>query len=262
MSEYRYQLTEAGRNAWESQDIAVPSDYRLILWLVDFYGRDSVKNLVNRYPPALLREWFDELEELRLVELVPPGAATAPGLSEGELSKTDPFTELQLANFQHAVVAAGAALAQGGSFIAENRVNERPPSEKAPSDTVILIIEDDPDQLSLADLRVTMAGYSVRVADSASALFVNLAEKGTPDLLLLDVMLPDGNGFDLLAKLRAHRTYSNLPIVLLTAKTEAADIGRGLQLGADGYITKPYSKNILANVVRRVLRQDSTTPRI
>jgi DNA-binding response OmpR family regulator len=56
--------------------------------------------------------------------------------------------------------------------------------------------------------------------------------------------------------LRRHQSLSALPIVLLTAKDEAADIGRGLVLGADGYVTKPYTKNILADVIRRVLKQD------
>ena len=68
-------------------------------------------------------------------------------------------------------------------------------------------------------------------------------------------MLPDGNGFDLLAKLRASPEFATLPIVMLTAKTELSDIHNGLQLGADGYITKPYSKQQLAEVIGRVLKQ-------
>jgi CheY-like chemotaxis protein len=71
-------------------------------------------------------------------------------------------------------------------------------------------------------------------------------------LLPLDVMLPDGNGFDILAQLRGRPEFSTLPIVLLTAKAELVDIRNGLALGADGYITKPYSKNQLAEVIGRV----------
>jgi two-component system, sensor histidine kinase and response regulator len=73
--------------------------------------------------------------------------------------------------------------------------------------------------------------------------------------VLLDVMLPDGNGFDLLGKLRASAEFATLPIVMLTAKTELSDIHNGLNLGADGYITKPYSKTQLAEVIARVLKQ-------
>jgi DNA-binding response OmpR family regulator len=98
----------------------------------------------------------------------------------------------------------------------------------------------------------------VRVAKSVNAFLHSMLDDGAPDLLLLDVVLPDGNGFDLLAKMRRHPVLGSLPIVMLTSENEAEDIGRGLLLGADGYITKPYTKNILADVIRRVLKQDST----
>jgi DNA-binding response OmpR family regulator len=81
-----------------------------------------------------------------------------------------------------------------------------------------------------------------------------LVDDGAPDLLLLDVVLPDGDGFEVLTKMRRHSALGSLPIVLLTARNEAVDIGRGLLLGADGYVTKPYTKNILADVIRRVLK--------
>ena len=67
-------------------------------------------------------------------------------------------------------------------------------------------------------------------------------------------MLPDGNGFDILAQLRGRPDFATLPIVLLTVKAELANIRNGLALGADGYITKPYSKNQLAEVIGRVLK--------
>jgi DNA-binding response OmpR family regulator len=95
----------------------------------------------------------------------------------------------------------------------------------------------------------------VHSVDRAKALSLYLREKPRPDLLLLDVMLPDGNGFDILAQLRGRPEFSTLPIVLLTAKAELKDIRNGLALGADGYITKPYSKNLLAEVIGRVLKQ-------
>ena len=119
---------------------------------------------------------------------------------------------------------------------------------------MVLLVEDDPDQLALGELRLTMAGYQVRSVDRAKALSRFLREEPRPDLLLLDVMLPDGNGFDILAQLRARPEFAMLPIVLLTVKAELVHIRNGLALGADGYITKPYSKNQLAEVIGRVLK--------
>ena len=152
-------------------------------------------------------------------------------------------------------VIAGATLLRSGSFLAVDRIANLPPVAKAPAQTVVLLVEDDPDQMALGQLRLTMAGYQVRSVDRAKALSRFLREEARPDLLLLDVMLPDGDGFDILARLRARPEFAMLPIVLLTVKAELAHIRRGLALGADGYITKPYSKNQLAEVIGRVLKQ-------
>ena len=120
----------------------------------------------------------------------------------------------------------------------------------------MLIVEDDPDQLALAQLRVRMAGFAARTADSAGALRAALEKHEPPDVLLLDVMLPDGDGFDILAGLRNRPTHALLPVVMLTVKDNPTDIERGLALGADGYVTKPYSKKRLEDVRGQVLRLD------
>jgi len=244
-----YRLTDAGRKAWESQDLAVPSDYRFILWLIDFHGQDHLDTLVRQFPEQLLSECLAEMEELRLIEQVPLAQDVGAGHAANALDKTALFSTAQ-----GDILAARQSLSHHGAYLAEDRLKGRRAIAKSPSETTILIVEDDPDQLVLADLRVSMAGYAVRIANSEAALLRSLAEKGTPDLLLLDVMLPDGNGFEILGKLRRHRSYTSLPIVLLTVKSDPSDIAKGLSLGADGYITKPYSKNILAHVVGRVLQ--------
>jgi len=235
-----YRLTDRGRRALESQDAPVPADYRRILSLIDFHGRDHLRALASRYPAHLVSDWMREMEQLGLIEQAPQDPA-------------DPEKTFAPSPATHEIEVAASSLADSGAYLSAARLRRRKMVAKRPSETVILIVEDDPDQLALADLRVSMAGYPVRMAKSAEALVQALAEKGPPDLLLLDIMLPDGDGFDILAKLRRHSRFGSLPVVMLTAKTNDEDIGKGLRLGADGYITKPYSKNILADVVRRVL---------
>lgn len=235
----RYQLTDAGRNAWESQDTAVPADYRLILWLLDFHGNDYAASAFRRFPEKLLGEWLGEMEELGLIERATSGPKYAPE------RPAEPLPD---------EVSAAEMLSRGGAYIAEHRLRSRMPPGKPRARIVVLIVEDDADQLALADLRVSMAGYSVRVAGSADALTRSFTEEGPPDLLLLDIQLPDGDGFDILWKLRRHRRYQDLPVVMLTARADAEDIGKGLRLGADGYVTKPYSKNLLAGVIEKVLK--------
>lgn len=259
MTQPTYRITEAGRIAWESQDVAVPADYRFILWLIEFYGNEYERRLTGQYPPELLQEWLGEMEDLGLIVLATPGGGS--GVSTSPVSDPDrtlePSKELQEKLFPK-MRAASQVLSRAGSYVAEDRLAGRQPLVKKPSDIEVLIVEDDPDQLALADLRVSMAGYTVRVADSVRALQKSLAEKGSPDLLLLDVMLPDGDGFDVLMKLRRHRSYSSLPVIMLTVRRNFADIEQGFCLGADGYVTKPYSKNVLDEVIRRVLKKQSS----
>ncbi|HEX7218114.1 MAG TPA: response regulator [Burkholderiales bacterium] len=249
MAERSYRLTAAGRAAWEGQDAAVPADYRRILWMMDVQGEGGVADALSKlYPAEMLDEWLSELEEIGLIEPIPAG-------EEGFVPRAADRTQaLDQAHVSEAARIAGATLARSGAYLALDRLRRRPLAVKERADTVILIVEDDPDQLALADLRLSMAGYRVRVASSVNGFLQAMLDEGAPDLLLLDVVLPDGDGFEVLAKMRRHQALGSLPIVMLTARSDPADIGRGLVLGADGYITKPYTKNLLADVIRKVLK--------
>jgi DNA-binding response OmpR family regulator len=85
-------------------------------------------------------------------------------------------------------------------------------------------------------------------------------QQGAPDAIFLDIGLPDGDGFEVLATLRQHPSFALLPIVMLTVKSEPEDVAKGLTLGADGYITKPYGKNTLDYVLRYVMKQEIRDP--
>ena len=250
-----YRLTQSGRDAWESQDVAVPADYRRMLWLMDFHGHAGViRDLLRQYPKDVLDEWLAEMEELGLIEQTLDLQESEAAFSSREADKTQAMDQGRV---RQEADTAGASLARTGAYVSAVRLHKRPAPRKSPADSVVLIVEDDPDQLALADLRVSMVGYKVRVANSVNAFLQSMLDDGAPDLLLLDVVLPDGDGFEVLAKMRRHPVLGSLPIVLLTARNDAADIGKGLLLGADGYVTKPYTKNLLADVIRRVLKQDS-----
>jgi two-component system phosphate regulon response regulator PhoB len=254
-----YYLTAAGKTAARGDDAEatlLPLEYRRLLSLIDVEGHvDVIRGRLRRFPDRLIEEWLKELLELKLIE--PGKAAKLRDFTfTGErVPLLPPLADEDSKRLARTTVIAGATLLRSGSFLAIDRVANLPPLDKAPANTVVLLVEDDPDQLALAELRLGMAGYKVRSVDRAKALSRSLREEARPDLLLLDVMLPDGNGFEILAKLRARPEFATLPIVLLTVKAELGDIRKGLALGADGYITKPYSKNQLAEVIARVLKQ-------
>ncbi len=251
-----YRLTESGRSAWESEDAAVPSDYRRILWLMDFQGhRGLASAMLNSISRGMLDDWLAEMAEIGLIEEVPEGEQTVADFASAD--RTLKLSDLERKRLKQDAQAASDSLAASGAFLATHRLSARAAARKAPGDTTILIVEDDPDQLALADLRLTMAGYRVRVAHSVNGFLQTMLDDGAPDLLLLDVSLPDGDGFEVLAKLRRHQALGSLPVVMLTAMREPAAIGKGLALGADGYVIKPYTKNVVADVIRRVLKQEA-----
>ena len=250
-----HRLTESGRKAWDTQDAKVPRDYRRILGLIETEAHsDVVRGYLRRYPDKLIFEWLAELEDLGLLESAADAASHdldfTASLKLPELLAED---KKQLANETR---AAGASLSRKGVYLANDRLKNRAAATKPAAETMILIVEDDPDQLALAELRVGMARYQMRSAAGAQALLEALKE-GVPDLLLLDVMLPDGDGFDILASMRKHPEHALLPIILLTMRDEPADIHKGLALGADGYVIKPYSRDLLADLIRRVLKIDA-----
>jgi CheY-like chemotaxis protein len=253
-----YYLTAAGSEAARASDAEakLPLDYRRLLGLIGVEGHiDVIRGRLRRFPDQLIEEWLKELEELKLIEAGPAGKLDDITFPGRRVPLLPPLADEDSKRLAKTTVVAGATLLRSGSFVADERIANLPPLAKPPRDTVILLVEDDPDQSALAELRLTMAGYQVRSVDRAKALSRALREEARPDLLLLDVILPDGNGFDILAQLRSRPEFATLPVVLLTVKTELGDIRNGLALGADGYITKPYSKNQLAEVISRVLKQ-------
>ena len=151
------------------------------------------------------------------------------------------------------VRAAQAALDRAGAYLFQDRLKNRPALARKADAITVLVVEDDPDQAALANLRVSAAGYAVRAAANFKQL-IEAVRGALPDLLLLDVNLPDGDGFDILGRIRRHRKLALLPVVMLTARTDPEDVRRGLDFGADGYVTKPYSKKILTETIRSVLK--------
>ena len=122
----------------------------------------------------------------------------------------------------------------------------------------ILVVEDEDDIRE--PLRYNLANEGYRVVWAASEeKALNAVRASLPDLVLLDLMLPGLDGLEVCRSLKQDPQTRNLPIIMLTAKGEEADIVAGLELGADDYVTKPFSLRVLLARLRAVLRRRSTT---
>jgi DNA-binding response OmpR family regulator len=115
----------------------------------------------------------------------------------------------------------------------------------------LLVVDDDPDLLALVAFALTNAGYAVvKAADAPEA--VRVFDTELPNLVILDINLPSGNGFEVCRTLRGR---SAVPIMMLTARGEEEDLVRALELGADDYLTKPFSPRTLLARVKALLRR-------
>lgn len=120
----------------------------------------------------------------------------------------------------------------------------------------IILIEDEEDIAALIKLQGELSGYKIHVeVDGLNGL--RTIEKEKPDLVILDIMLPGLSGLDICRKLKANEDLKNIPVIMISAKGEELDIVLGLELGADDYVTKPFSPKVLFSRVRAVLRRAS-----
>ena len=123
-------------------------------------------------------------------------------------------------------------------------------------DKKILIVDNEEDILNLVKYNLEREGYKVETVMTGEQA-IRGARENSPDLILLDLMLPGMDGLDVCRILKNDKGTSTIPIVMLTAKGEDSDIVSGLELGADDYITKPFSPRILVARIKAVLRRDS-----
>jgi two-component system phosphate regulon response regulator PhoB len=120
----------------------------------------------------------------------------------------------------------------------------------------VLVVDDEPDIVALVAYHLAKAGYRVSTAASGTEA-LRAAREERPALLVLDLMLPGMSGFDVLEKLRAHDATKDIAVLMLTARKEEPDRIRGLTLGADDYLTKPFSPAELVLRVGAILRRVS-----
>lgn len=119
---------------------------------------------------------------------------------------------------------------------------------------LIAIVDDEPDILELVSLHLGRANFKVREFQDGEG-FLNSIEDETPDLIILDLMLPDADGIEICKYLKKRDKFSSIPIIMLTARASETDKVLGLELGADDYVTKPFSPRELVARVKAVLRR-------
>lgn len=176
----------------------------------------------------------------------------------------DPFTLQWNADLAHLTKATGkesdadaglASLQRTGFFVEIARPRTAPAPRRPGEALNVVVVEDDPQLASFTRTLLTLSGFAVRQAGNRAEVVNEIRRPPRPDLILLDVVLPDADGFDILMRVRQHPVLKDVPVVMLTGKATREAVLKGIAAGADGYITKPFEPHALLRVVGTVLGQ-------
>ena len=177
------------------------------------------------------------------------------------LVELDAFALNMQASLERMAVSVGkseadaglSSLKRTGYFV---RIARKRASVRAPAQGQVLtavVVEDDPQLAKFVRSYLSFEGFKVRTAGNRAEVLAEFKKRPVPDLVLLDVMLPDVDGFDILINLRRTAAFTQVPIIMLTGKTTREAVLKGLNCGADGYITKPFEPEALMAAVQTVM---------
>ncbi|MBI9075205.1 MAG: response regulator transcription factor [Desulfatibacillum sp.] len=125
--------------------------------------------------------------------------------------------------------------------------------------TSILVVDDEEDILELLKFNLEREGFKVICSETGEKA-LQAVRNSPPDLVLLDLMLPGINGLEVARALKSNPNTSSIPVIMLTAKGDESDVVRGLEIGADDYVTKPFSPRVIVARVRAVMRRQTAEP--
>ncbi|SFV00425.1 Response regulator receiver domain-containing protein [Polaromonas sp. YR568] len=241
-----YAVTPKGQQELRGAATTIsPEEVELLVRLDGILSIGQIRQSVGGVAGASLEGTMSLLYAKGLVELVPP----------------DPFaSSLQLQLSPSALTAAdaeadfcAATLKKSNYYVRIARKRETP-RQRAPGERLSAIIVDDEETLAkFLHHYLTFEGFDVRIAGSRAEVVAEFRKPPIPDLVLLDVMLPDADGFDILLRIRSHPQLKDVPVIMLTAKATREAVLKGLASGADGYVTKPVETESLLQAVRTVL---------
>ncbi len=163
-----------------------------------------------------------------------------------------PVTPAQKAKIEAEALIGENEIAHGGFCVSMARPGLRP-FKPIHGKAKVLVVEDEPLTSSMLQRMLTAAGYDPVTAFNGKEVVERLRDPRLPDLILMDVMLPDIEGFKILERIRQHKVIGDIPVVMVSGRAEMADISRGFMAGADGYVTKPTTRKALLGVIEQVM---------
>jgi two-component system OmpR family response regulator len=248
-----YALTEKGDHELHRTGTALSPTELEVLVLVD--GRAKVADVVRHARGIEPQAVHAALQKLVTGGFVAPKARVhADAIDAGDFFESKLRPAAGDDSGAHAEAdQTHSGLQQQGYYV---RISRRAKTSRAPAAArkiTVLAVDDDPDVAKLLGTYLGLEGFDARIATNRAEIVAGLRQAPPPDLVLLDVMLPDVDGFEVLARMRQHPALKSVPVIMLTAKATREAVLKGLHAGADGYVTKPFQVDSLIQAVRVVL---------
>lgn len=253
-------LTDAGASEIHRGTTRLPAEALEVLVMVD--GKKTVADLEQAIPHVPAADLRNVLRSLLAASFLrqPTLAEQSGGVevdfdaffkaADGSGEASSPAVEKSA---DREAVYGAPELERTGYYvsIARQAVKARAPAGGGKFN--VLVIEDDPDMCALIERLLGRDIFAVKACGKREEVLGHLRHRPSPDILMLDIHLPDLNGFELLQKLKTHPELKLIPVVIVTADAKPESVMRGLALGADGYITKPFDHTALVRGVKAVL---------
>ncbi|MEO7128656.1 MAG: response regulator [Rhodoferax sp.] len=241
-----YAVTPKGEQELRNSATTVSApEIELLVRLDGLLTRAQIQHSMGAASAGTFDKTLDMLVSKRLAAFVPP----------------DPFaTSIQFQFSKSALIHAdaeadvcAASLKSDHYYVRIARKRGLPRPRKAGERLSAIIVDDESMMAKFLSHYMTFEGFDVRVAGSRAEIVAEFRKTPIPDLILLDVMLPDADGFDILLRIRAHPALKDVRVIMLTAKATREAVLKGLAGGADGYVTKPVEPDFLIQAVRTVM---------
>jgi two-component system OmpR family response regulator len=250
-------LTEAGKAQIHGGSTRLPAEALQVLVIVD--GKKNVGELEQAMPnleQSKLRELLRSLiasNFTRTRTLAETGGVDVDFDAFFKAAAGEPTSPAAEKSADREAAYGAPSLERDGYYvsIARHAIKARVPA--AGTKLQALVVEDDPDMCALIKRLLERDDFSVTVCSKRDEVLIRLRQAPPPDVAMIDVQLPDLNGFELLQKLKAHQQLKLMPVIIVTADATPESVVRGLALGADGYVTKPFDHETLVRGVKAVL---------
>ena len=247
-----YALTAKGSNELKGGATALTTHELELIVMID--GRrpaSAIAKLVKADDPSKIGEALENLLRNGFIGVAMPAESDASleYFFAAKQSSSEPSEQATASVAEEAATGASTLRDLGYYVSIARRAHARP----APCQLTVLIIEDEPLVAKYLKALVEMEGLTARLASKRDEIIAQLRHPPLPDLVVLDVNLPDTNGFEVLQRMKSHPSLAHIPVMMVTTQASRESVMKGLALGADGYITKPFEVDILLRGIKAVL---------